>query len=143
MPFCPFEILVNAVFFPQGMSKTAQRRIGDLGEDIAVRYLTERGFVVCARNVAVRGGELDLIAEKGAVRHFIEVKTVTASAGGAPPALSPEAHLTEQKLACFARAAVRYRTHTKDTSAFQLDALLIVLDIPRRMARIRYLPRVR
>lgn len=56
-------------------SKTQQ--IGELGEEKVAQYLESRGFRVVERNYTRKWGELDIVAEKGSVLHFIEVKTIT------------------------------------------------------------------
>ncbi len=39
------------------------RYIGQLGEDMAVAYLQSEGYDVVARNVVMKGGELDIVAK--------------------------------------------------------------------------------
>jgi putative endonuclease len=54
------------------------RKLGDLGEKIAARYLAGHGFKVIAQNFAISGGEIDLIATLTTADTkliFIEVKT--------------------------------------------------------------------
>ena len=51
------------------------RAVGDRGEEKAVAYLQENGFSVVDRNVSSRFGEIDIIAMKNEVLHFIEVKS--------------------------------------------------------------------
>lgn len=48
---------------------------GRAGEERAARYLQRRGWKIVARNFRTRWGEIDLVAEKGGVRAFVEVKT--------------------------------------------------------------------
>lgn len=55
---------------------------GKLGEVRAEQILTSRGMRVLARNVALAGGEIDLIALDGAVIAFVEVKTRTGASPG-------------------------------------------------------------
>ena len=56
--------------------------IGRLGEDIACRFLKEKGFKVVERNYWKKWGEIDIVAEKEGVLRFIEVKTVTRENNG-------------------------------------------------------------
>jgi len=51
------------------------RAVGDIGEDRAAVYLRENGFTVVDRNVSSRFGEIDIIALKEEVLHFVEVKS--------------------------------------------------------------------
>ncbi len=52
-----------------------RRAIGTIGESAVCRYLEERGYTIRDRNFTVRGGELDIIAEKGEDLCFVEVKS--------------------------------------------------------------------
>ena len=47
---------------------------GVLGEVRAEQELTRKGYRIMARNVAVRGAEIDLVALDGSVLVFVEVK---------------------------------------------------------------------
>jgi putative endonuclease len=49
---------------------------GDKGEERAVRFLENAGYVVIARKWRTRRGEVDIIAVKGEVLVFAEVKTL-------------------------------------------------------------------
>lgn len=53
----------------------SNRALGDIGEEIAVRYLEEQGFSIWVRNFRCRAGEIDIIASKNGELSFIEVKT--------------------------------------------------------------------
>jgi putative endonuclease len=48
---------------------------GNLAEDKAVKFLYKNGFMVVERNFYSRFGEIDIIASKDEVLHFIEVKS--------------------------------------------------------------------
>ncbi len=56
-----------------------RRVLGKLGEDLAVGHFRRLGFVVVARNVRTRHGEIDLIAFDGRALVFAEIKTRRAS----------------------------------------------------------------
>ena len=49
-------------------------RLGAAAEDLAAAYLRLRGYEVLDRNVRVGGGEIDLIARRGAWLLFFEVR---------------------------------------------------------------------
>lgn len=58
-------------------NRTEKRKIGDIGENIACRFLMKRGFEVVERNYNKKWGEIDIITRKGRKLHFVEVKSVT------------------------------------------------------------------
>lgn len=76
---------------------------GKRGEDIAARYLEQRGMRVIARNFRTREGEIDLICRDGRETVFVEVKYRTSSLFGAP-----EEAVTWTKLSRLKRAISAY-----------------------------------
>lgn len=55
------------------------------GEDIAARYLAQRGWRILGRNVRCgRVGEIDIVAKRGGILAFVEVKTRTSARFGTP-----------------------------------------------------------
>ena len=47
---------------------------GILGEDRACKFLRKKGFKILARNFHSKFGEIDIIATKDEILHFVEVK---------------------------------------------------------------------
>ncbi len=54
---------------------TQKRQLGNQGEEAVARWLIENDFVILARNYQTRLGEVDIIAAKGDIVSFVEVKT--------------------------------------------------------------------
>jgi putative endonuclease len=52
-----------------------KKLVGNAGEQAVEKWLALNNFKILARNYSIRYGEVDLIAEKGDVIAFIEVKT--------------------------------------------------------------------
>src|SRR6056297_2119129 len=50
-------------------------RIGEIGEEIAVKYLRKEGYYIVERNYRNKFGEIDIIAAKDEFTIFIEVKS--------------------------------------------------------------------
>ncbi|MBD3796497.1 MAG: YraN family protein [Campylobacterales bacterium] len=51
------------------------RAKGNIAEDRSCEYLVENGFTMVERNFYSRFGEIDIIALKDEVLHFVEVKS--------------------------------------------------------------------
>ncbi len=60
------------------------RRLGDHGEEFAAGMLKDRGYQILERNYRCRSGEIDIIAIRDGIIHFIEVKTRSGSECGDP-----------------------------------------------------------
>lgn len=58
--------------------------LGRSGEDLAAAELTSLGFEVVARNVRGSCGELDIVARRGGLLVFCEVKTRRSDRWGMP-----------------------------------------------------------
>ena len=65
--------------------------LGRFGEELACRYLQQHGYRIRNRNFRCRCGEIDIIAEHGAVLCFVEVKTRTSGRFGRPAEAVTEA----------------------------------------------------
>lgn len=57
------------------MGKT--QKIGILGEELVAKFLMKRGFKIVGRNFRKKWGELDVVAVKKNIFHFVEVKSVS------------------------------------------------------------------
>lgn len=60
-----------------GIDHTQRRKAGNIGEDAVCGFLVRHGYEIIKRNFTVRGGEIDIIAEKADTIAFVEVKTRT------------------------------------------------------------------
>lgn len=62
----------------------ARRALGAFGEARAAEYLEKEGYRILARNVRAGGVELDLVAARGPLVVFVEVKTRRGDRYGRP-----------------------------------------------------------
>ena len=62
----------------------ARQHYGRAAEEAAARYLIKAGWRLLGRNVRVGRGELDIVARRGPVLAFVEVKARRTNTCGAP-----------------------------------------------------------
>ena len=92
--------------------------IGNAGEDFAAKTLEDMGFQIYERNYRTRMGEIDIIASKDGVLHFIEVKTRTSDEFGYPADAVTEAkqQTIRYSAECYmARRRLMWRAVSLDT----------------------------
>lgn len=140
---------------------TEKQKIGRIGEDIAKKYLENKGFMVICQNYRKKCGEIDVIAQKGKILHFIEVKTVShENIGNLPGEVSlrpgrefansetdvyrPEDNIHAYKLKRLARTIQMYllEKYKKNEPEWVFDAITVRLDISNRRASVRFLDNV-
>ena len=94
---------------------------GKLAEELAARYLENRGLLVVARNFRCRGGEIDLVCRDAKVLVFVEVRLRRNTAyGGAG------ASITSNKQRRIILAAQHYlAAHAKADSDCRFDCILL------------------
>jgi putative endonuclease len=61
-----------------------RRALGRDGEAEAAAFLARQGYAILARNVRAGGVEIDLVAARGGLVAFVEVKTRAGRRHGAP-----------------------------------------------------------
>lgn len=87
------------------------REIGMKGEELAVQVLAARGYKILAKNYRTRGGEIDIVARREGIVHFIEVKTRTK---GAADYGRPSEAVNHEKQRRIRRAARYYLMHHEE-----------------------------
>ncbi|MEY9953856.1 YraN family protein [Leifsonia sp. EB34] len=99
-------------------------RLGRRGEAVAADWLEARGYAIVARNWRCASGELDLIARRGHVTAFVEVKTRSSVAFGHPlEAITAEKAARLRRLAAeWCRANGPVRGETRIDAIAVLDA---------------------
>jgi putative endonuclease len=85
-----------------------KKLLGREGEDLAARFLTKQGYRILERNYSTRSGEIDLIALHDGDVVFVEVKTRSGDAFGAP-----ELAVTPRKQQRMVKAALAYIKYKK------------------------------
>lgn len=95
-------------------------QIGHRGEDIAVEHLRRAGYMIAARNWRCGRYEIDIVAERGGMTHFVEVKTRRAGSLS-----SPEATITHSKAISMRRAASAYISQCRVRGEVEFDLLAV------------------
>ena len=92
-------------------TKKNNREKGNLGEDIACFYLRKHSFLIQERNHLRKWGEIDIIAVKEGILHFIEVKSVVDN--GNSRGYRPEENVHELKVRKLRRVIQTYLNEKK------------------------------
>jgi putative endonuclease len=75
---------------PLAKALRRRKRVGKRGENIAARFLSEKGYSIVDRNVRLNPGEIDIVARDGMQIVFIEVKTRSSTLYRPRTGWSPE-----------------------------------------------------
>ena len=103
------------------MTKTYRQRIGQWGEDIALRWLEDKGYEFVQRNFMHQNDEIDLIMIKDGVYFFVEVKTRRNDHYGLA-----EYAMTKKKLNALFRCIDHYLYEQKlEDVEWQLDLIVV------------------
>ena len=116
-----------------------RKDVGRDGEDIACQFLERKGYKIIGRNYRRKWGEIDIIAEKGGVIRFVEVKALTLHDGDFSREMDrlPEELVHRSKLRKVARTAVLYMEERKDKREYQIDVVGVIMNEATRTARCR------
>lgn len=106
---------------------------GKIGEQLACGELRKRGFEIIARNWRNGHHEIDIIAKKNNIIHFIEVKTRHSLKFG-----YPEEAVTKKKFDSLKKAAVAFLNQTQCKNRIQFD-ILSVLRIKEKPAELFFI----
>ncbi|MCH8050290.1 YraN family protein [Patescibacteria group bacterium] len=121
---------------------TENLRIGQVGEDVACRFLVKHGFSLVERNYQKKWGEIDIIARKGKILHFVEVKTVSREnvkeLKEEIDSFEPEENVHPKKLKRMSRIIQTYLIEKNiEEGKWQFDVLAVFLDMENKQARVR------
>jgi len=137
-------------------NRSDRAQVGQIGEETACKYLKKHGFEIVERNYWKKWGEIDIVARKGNMVHFVEVKAVVRSVpSGSRGQLSDksgglasesdfydaEDNVHPWKLKRLSRAIQTYclERNLPDEQEWQVDVVTIELDFDTRRARVKIL----
>ncbi len=114
-----------------------RQQFGRAAEEAAAQYLQRRGWRLLDRNVRIGRGELDLIARRGAVLAFVEVKARRSGAAGAPEdAVTPR---KRRQVARLAELWLAWRPWAL-TGVTDVRFDIVAVDATAMPASVRHLP---
>lgn len=114
-----------------------RRRLGVRGEDIACRYLQERGHVILERNWHSGHLEVDIISYDAEGIHFVEVKTRKNSIQ-APPQ-DNVGHIKQKRLT---RAALSFLNKARNLPSPDMECHfdIIAVTFRKEKATVEWIP---
>ncbi len=93
---------------------------GKLGEQVSVDYLLKKAYTIEARNYRYKRAEIDIVAKKGNLLVFIEVKSLRSNTHG-----HPEQKITKNKIQLISRAACAYQYQHKWRQEIRFDSISV------------------
>jgi len=103
----------------------AQRRaLGDFGERVAARRLSDAGYVLLDRNWRCSDGEIDIVARDGASLVVCEVKTRSSEAYGTP--LEAITDVKARRLSRLGWRWVAAHPDVRPTGSIRIDIVTVV-----------------
>lgn len=110
--------------------------IGKYGEDVAERFLKQKGYRIIGRNFLCRQGEIDIIAENNEYLIFVEVKTRSNSMYG-----KPIDAVGKQKRQHMCKVAKFYlHIHGWENRFVRFDVIEIYID--KGLAKVNHIPQI-
>lgn len=119
---------------------TDKQIIGEKGEDFACKFIKDKGFKLIERNYYKKWGEIDIVANKGEIIHFIEVKTVSREIGDLDnkDVYRPEDNVHPWKLQRLSRVIQSYLLDkdVSDETDWQFDIVTVYLDKDKNLLNV-------
>ena len=121
---------------------STKQKLGQIGETLAVMFLVKRGFAVVERNYTKPYGEIDIVAYKDGLWHFVEVKTVSYETIGKRRSIRPEENMHGLKFVRCARTAEVYISEKRIKDPWQIDLITVYVDQDKRQGKVAYFPNI-
>ncbi len=127
---------------------TEKRKTGNLGEELACRYIRSKGYEVIEQNYLKKFGEIDIIAKKEGIIHFIEVKSVSRenldNVSPETETYKPEDNVHPWKLQRLARTIQVYLSErgVSPETNWQFDVITVQIDKKALKTRVFMLENV-
>jgi putative endonuclease len=114
---------------------TPRTQLGNWGEELAGRFLEERGYCILDTNYRSRYGEVDIVAQDGEELVFVEVRTRHKGGFGAP-----EESLSPAKMRRLVTTCEDYlQRRSVENTDWRIDLVCVHLDRSTEAPRIHHL----
>jgi len=100
-----------------------KKDIGKIGEKVAAKFLTRKGYRILERNWRIRGGEIDIVAKDNDTMVFVEVKSRTSTEYG-----TGEEVITSWKIKRLINAAKVYLRYRGEDYECRFDVISILFN---------------
>ena len=110
-----------------------RKALGRLGEDLACRHLEGEGFHIVERNWRTRQGEIDVVARRGDLIAFVEVKARRGEEYG-----EPEESVTPAKARRIRHVAAQYLTQAYRSGEVRFDVIGVKFGAGDRVIQLRH-----
>lgn len=101
---------------------TSHIDFGKLGEQLAEDFLITKGYAILYRNWRHSRYEIDIVALKDSIPHFVEVKTRSSIHYG-----QPEESVNKKKIRSLLQAADEFLFRNQQYNNFRIDILSITI----------------
>ena len=109
-----------------------RKKLGALGEKLAVEYLKKLSYKILETNFRCPEGEMDIVAQKEGQLAFVEVRTKRSSGFGAP-----EESLTHAKKKRLIEVANVYlQSHEDLPTSWHIDVVAVELGASGKVLRV-------
>lgn len=129
--------------------KGDSKLVGRIGEDLASKFLQNKGYIILDRNFLKKWGEIDIVARgTDGKLHFIEVKTVSyETKSRLKQAIEnktwrPEENVHNKKIQRLNRAIESWLMGHRDESEWQIDVLAVRIVSREKYGTIKFLPNI-
>ncbi|MEA3459369.1 MAG: YraN family protein [Chloroflexota bacterium] len=111
--------------------RRTRRELGQLGEELAARYLRGQGYLIREQNWRCPLGEMDIVAEDGDCLAFVEVRTRRGRELG-----TPEESITQAKQTRLIELAQTYLQEHDWPGDWRIDVLAVEMSPQGGLRRV-------
>lgn len=148
----PANVSRETFYMKQVNKKGTKNQVGAVGEQIAAKYLKNKGFEIVAVNYLKKWGEIDIVAREivsaRRIIHFVEVKTVSYETRHAlDQAVShgtwrPEENVHFKKIQRLNRAIESWMLENAYDGEWQIDIISVRIVPRERYATAKLIPNI-